>query len=226
MPPPSRLASLRDELLAFVLSASCAGCDRMGAVLCDGCRAQLVANPVSVVTPGGLAVTAALPFSGVAARCIRRIKADGETMLARPLGVALGTVLPDRIDGTALAPVPTSRAAFRRRGYRVPDLLLRRSGVVPVRLLTTTGRRADQRGLDARSRAANVHGSMRARGVRGIDADRALLVMDDVVTTGATLDEAARALRAAGYTVQGGVALAATPRLGGLTGDSAATRRK
>ncbi|MFK0401579.1 ComF family protein [Microbacterium sp. NPDC090225] len=174
-------------------------------------------------TPGGLEVRAALEFTGVAARCIRRFKGEGETLLAAALGVALAGVLtPSAANVHHVVPVPTSRSAFRRRGYRVPEMLLRRAGTAPASLLRSAARRVDQRGLDARERAANVRSSMAARR-RGDGAP--VLVMDDVVTTGATLDEAARALTEAGFRVVGGIALAATPRHGRLIEDSSATRR-
>ena len=224
MPAISNLASLGDELLAFLLAASCAGCSAGGTVLCAGCRAELRPVPRTVRTPGGLEVRAALDFTGVAARCIRRLKGEGETLLAAPLGAALAGVLaPLAADAHHVVPVPTSGSAFRRRGYRVPELLLRRAGAAPASLLRAVARRADQRGLDARARAANVRRSMTARR-RGDGAP--VLVVDDVVTTGATLDEAARALTEAGYKVVGAVALAATPRHGRLIGDSSTTRRK
>ena len=205
-------AALADEIAAFVLSGCCAGCDAPGTLLCDGCRAALAAEPAHSTTPAGMAVVAALAFDGVAARCIRRVKEDGETLLARPLGAAVAAVVTRALaehTGALIAPVPTGSASFRRRGYRVPDLLLRRAGLEPARLLRLTRRTRDQRDLNLEERRRNVSGSMRARHAREA---RDVLVFDDVVTTGSTLDEAARALSAAGYRVRGAVALAATPR--------------
>lgn len=203
---------LADEIAAFVLSGCCAGCDAPGTLLCDGCRAELVPRPVHLETPAGMPVLAALPFRGVAARCLRRVKEDGETLLARPLGAALAEaaalVLADHPEALTV-PVPTGTAAFRRRGYRVPELLMRRAGLATVRMLTQTRRTADQRELDILQRRQNVAGSMRARHAR---AARDVVLFDDVVTTGATLDEGARALTAAGFRVCGAVALAATPK--------------
>ncbi|WP_454261450.1 phosphoribosyltransferase family protein [Pseudoxanthomonas mexicana] len=69
---------------------------------------------------------------------------------------------------------------------------------------------ADQRLLGRTERAANVSGSMRARGAAGA----AVIVVDDVVTTGATLVEAARALRAGGARVLGAATVASTTRTG------------
>lgn len=216
------LLGLRDELLAFVLGASCAGCDEGGTVLCNACRAELAPEPLVLRTPAGLRVDAALSFAGVAARCIRRLKGEGETLLAAPLGAALAAVM-RAADATRFVPVPTTRVAFRRRGYHVPELLVRRAGGSPHHILRAVSGRADQRGLSARERAENVDRSMRAvRPGRG----RFVTVVDDVMTTGATLDEAARALRAADYRVVGGLVLAATPRHRILTADSSTTQSK
>lgn len=203
---------LADELAAFLLSGSCAGCDALGTLLCERCRGRLVACPVRTTTPEGMPVVAAFAFEGVVARCIRRVKEEGETLLARPLGAALAEAArPVRADhpGALLVPVPTGRAAFRRRGYRVPELLMRRAGLVPARVLAQARTTADQRELDLDQRRSNVAGSMRARHARGA---RDAIVVDDVVTTGATLDEGARALTSAGFRVRGAMALAATPK--------------
>ncbi|MFK3679797.1 ComF family protein [Microbacterium sp. NPDC090218] len=210
----SRLLGVGAEVAAFLLAATCAGCDVPGTLLCARCRSGLVPRPQETVTPAGMPVQVALEFDGVAARCIRRLKGEGETLLARPLGAALAIVLAPLVTATTwVVPVPTGRAAFRRRGYRVPELLVRRAHADPQRVLAAVGARVDQRGLGARAREVNAHGAMRARR-RGEGAE--VVIVDDVVTTGATLDEASRALSAAGFRVVGAVALAATPRRSGF----------
>jgi len=225
------LASVRDlgtDMLALLLAATCAGCDEPETMLCASCQEGLRPAPREWTSPGGLRVCAAMSFESVAARCIRRMKDEGETMLARPLGSALGEIIRGLLAAAPrrpvlVVPVPTTRDAYRRRGYRVPDLLIRRSGAAPCRLLTTRGRSTDQRGLDAESRAENVRGTMRARrsGER-----HAVVLVDDVVTTGSTFDEGARALRDAGFPVLGAVALAATPRHSERNANASGTRRK
>lgn len=197
------------DALALLLAATCPGCERPGTLLCDACRMLLRAEPHEVRTPTGMPVHAALRYEGVPARAIRRLKENGATMLARPMGASLAGILRTRAAGALIVPVPTSRAAFRRRGYRVPELLVRRAGATAHRLLVSARRTGDQRGLDREARARNVAASMRAAR-RGHGR---VVIVDDVVTTGATLDEAARALRAAGFTPVCAIALAATPRL-------------
>lgn len=165
-------------------------------------------------TVGDLEVRSAVAFDGVAARVVRAFKEDGRTMLARPLGRALAAAV-IRSDGVmwsdaVVVPVPSSRAAFRRRGYAVAELLARRAGLSPRMLLLPARAAADQRGLRRDERARNVAHTMRARHAEGLRA----VVVDDVVTTGATLREAARALTAAGATVVGAATVAATPRRG------------
>lgn len=246
--PPAAWRSLGAEIAAFLLAACCSGCDEPGTLLCDSCAGELTARPRARTSPAGLTIWTALDYAGVAARCIRRLKEEGETSLAGPLGAALRRAAemaarePDgreaspldavepgapadaaaRGAGLVLVPVPTSRPAFRRRGYRVPEVLLRRSGLQAARLLVTARTPADQRRLGRRERAQNVRDSMRALR-RG--AGQRVLLVDDVVTTGATLDEAARVLRAAGFRVIAGAAVAATPRRSELPGDTSVRGR-
>ncbi|MGW8484222.1 ComF family protein [Microbacterium sp. NPDC055903] len=205
---------LCEEVLGLLLGASCAGCDAPGWMLCEGCAEAVAPAPLRARLPRGGEATAALAFEGVAARCVRALKEEGATMLARPLGAALAAVIPPN---ALCVPVPTRPSAFRARGYRVPELLIRAAGARPVRLLASTGRASDQRLLGREQRAMNVAGTMRA--TRAGDG-RAVVVVDDVVTTGATLSEASAVLTRAGFDVVGCVALAATARRGRDTPDS------
>lgn len=201
------------EALALLLPVACAGCDEPDTALCERCILALTPMPVhrTLDVPGGtVALWSALSFEGVAARVVRAIKEDGRTGLLAALAPALEVSLASAgAAGALLVPLPTSRASYRRRGFRVPDLLIRRAGFRPHRLLAYTRRTSDQRGLDRAGRRRNVEGSLRASPDA---AGRRVVVVDDVVTTGATLAEAVRALRAAGAEVVAAVAVAATPR--------------
>ena len=169
-----------------------------------------------------LPLRAGLAFEGVAASALRAVKEDGRTALLRALRPALAAAVdelragagssgppggPRRID--VVVPVPTSRAAYRRRGFRVPDLLARGTGIPMRRVLRYARAVEDQRGLTVVQRRRNIAGGLIATCTgEGLAA----LVVDDVITTGATCAEAARALRAAGYEVVGAAAVAMTRR--------------
>ncbi|WP_240642063.1 ComF family protein [Microbacterium sulfonylureivorans] len=204
-------AALSDAL-ALLLPVQCAGCGEPDAVLCAACAAAMAPRTVvrRIDPPGGaLMVWSGLEFEGVPARVIRAVKEEGRTPLARALAPALVAAVqalgePDAV----LVPMPTSRAAFRRRGFRVPDLIARRAGLRVERLLQPMRRTADQRGLDRGGRRRNVAQSLSARDA----AARRVVVFDDVITTGASLEEAVRALRVAGAEVVGAVTVAATAR--------------
>lgn len=213
----------------LLLGSTCAACGRPGRALCRPCRDLLprhgrLAWPTPC--PPGLApVMAAGDYAGALQALIIAHKEHQALALARPLGEVLAGVVRDLVGalraGTCpvtLVPVPSRPEVVRRRGHdpmlrtaRVAAGRLRRTGLDASvrRLLLTRGRLADQAGLDADARAANLAGALRARpgGVFG-----PLVVVDDVVTTGATAREAQRALESAGHLVLGVAAVAATRR--------------
>lgn len=195
------------DALALVLPIACAGCGMPDCSLCDECTAALRPRVARRVLDD-LTVHAGLVFEGVPARVVRALKEDGRTGLARALAPALQAAV-EAVGGPAVVvvPVPTSRAAFRRRGYRVVELVARRAGLRATPLLRQARATADQRGLARDERRRNVAGSLRATDAAGLR----VVIVDDVVTTGATLREAARALRAAGAEVVGAAVVAATP---------------
>jgi predicted amidophosphoribosyltransferase len=203
------------DALALVVPVVCAGCDEPDIALCEACGIRL--RPRVTRSALGTTVWSGLAFEGVPARVVRALKEDGRTGLARDLGPALRAAVDAALAAAGssrgpvvLVPIPTSRAAYRRRGYRVIDLVARRASLPVARLLVAFRATADQRGLDRAGRRSNVAGSLRARGAEG----RTVVVIDDVVTTGATLEEAVRALRAGGAEVLGAATIAATPRHG------------
>lgn len=211
------LASLRSAIssgLALVLPMQCAGCGAPDLALCPACRFQLE-QPVQCHDVGGVRVWSAAAYEGVVAHAIVAFKDQGATAQASALGAALRRALaaavaslPEDQPTLLVVPVPSSAGATRRRGYVPLELLARAARVPLARSLRQTRPARDQAGLSAQERAENVAGSMAADGVV---AGRDVLLVDDVVTTGSTLREAARALAAAGATVLGAATVARTP---------------
>lgn len=212
------------EAWRLVLPIECSGCGEPGAGLCAPCRRALAADPVLRRLPDGLPVVSSLRYEGRARDVMLAFKESGRTDAAAALALALhsavhavaATAVATTAATTAarsveLALVPTSAAALRRRGYDPVAVLVRRAGGRAVRPLRTVrvGVTATQKRLDRAARTENRAGSMRAR--TPLDG-RSFVLVDDVLTTGSTLAEAARAIRAAGGVVVAAATVAWTPR--------------
>ena len=209
--------ALRDAA-AVLLPVECAGCGAADRSVCAQCRAAL-AGPARRVSRPGVTGWAGLEYAGHAAQAIRAFKDAGRTDAARALAVPLAAAIRAALAEAAVrsvggvprlevCTVPSTAAAYRARGYAPVGMLLARCGLRASPVLRLARLRADQAGLDRDARRANAAGGFVApRPLAG----RRFLLVDDVITTGSTLAEASRAIRAAGGVVVSVAVLADTP---------------
>lgn len=230
---PAGLGAAAADLL---LGARCAACGTPGRSVCLDCASVLTGPvlPVGDLTAGELqAAYARAGYADQVRAVILAHKEGGVLALARPLGEALaGSVaavcLAERTAPAApvlLVGPPSDPRRVRDRGHDPLGRLVRAS----LRPLSATGLdvRAvhalgfartplDQAGLDARRREGNLAGALAVRShLAARLRDRDVVLVDDIVTTGSTAVEMARALTAAGAHVLGLAVVAATPRRDG-----------
>ncbi|MFC9894030.1 ComF family protein [Nocardia sp. NPDC127579] len=202
-------------LLDLVLPGACAGCDRPGTSWCAACAATL--GPPLRVRPRadpGVPCWALSPYSGPARRAVLAAKERGRRELAEPLGYAMATALARlRAPGAGLllVPAPTRARAARQRGgdpvtrtARAAARWLPDCRVAPL-LRVWCGVR-DSVGLTRYEREHNLRGRITVPPGR-VDAVAfrtkvQVILVDDVLTTGATARESVRALAAAGVPVR------------------------
>lgn len=223
-PNPVRSAAIAlwEGFLELLYPTRCAVCDLPGTLLCDACREALPRIDPTLACPscgapwghlactecdptqpqGGFAFEAArcaLEYADDASRLVRVYKDEGEQRLSQVIAGLLVQALPsDWADwADAIVGVPASPRARRRRGFDHIELvcgqLARECGLPLVRALEHRGS-IDQRRLGREGRRANMRGRFAPEfGLSGAN----VLLVDDVFTTGATLDEAAQTLLAA-----------------------------
>ena len=209
------------DALAVLLPVNCSGCGRPDRALCSRCVSALAPRPTRVGDIGAAPVWASLDYSGTPRAMLLAYKERGRTdavaalavALRASVGAALAAAPADAVaGGVVLVTVPSTRAAFRKRGYHPTAAVLRRAGLRPVatyRSLRLRRQGLDQAGLTAAQRARNRAGSFVASPRL---AERPCLIVDDIVTSGATAREATRAIEAAGGRVVGVAAIAHTAR--------------
>lgn len=213
---------LAERLLDLVFPRRCTGCGRVGSLLCQGCLAGLAPLRPPWCRGCGLplrrgsrcdgcreaahvpvTVRSAYPYEGPLREAIIEFKYRGLRSLGPELAVLLAGHLRDHPTGfDVIVPVPLTRERQRERGYNQAEVLARALGrmidapVAPDALRRVRSATPQAR-INARSsRFENVAGAFGA-GATPV-AGRRVLLIDDVCTTGATLQACGEALHAAG----------------------------
>lgn len=225
------------HLLDLLYPPHCTGCQRSGHVLCPSCLAHI--PPLTSIcqrcsaslSAGGICSScqsAPLRLSGLRAvsayqeplrSYIHALKYDGNTRLAQPLGMLLVQAYrASGIRAEAVAPVPLHSARYRQRGYNHAALLARVCAAqvgLPLfeDMLIRHRATLSQVGLKHTERQQNVQGAFSCSPTfaNGQLRGRAILLIDDVSTTAATLEACAAPLFAAGAASVFGLVLARPP---------------
>ena len=198
-------------LLQLLLPDACAGCGRYGDLLCAACQAGLrpaeaeadrfaAADPGIVVGDAMELAMAAFMHEGTARRILQRLKYGGAGRLAVPLAAAAAPTLQALVAQAGRAPrvpVPVHAARRRQRGYNQAELLAiemgRIAGLPVVDLLERHRSTIRQHGLGQAARLHNLRGAIGVRGAAQVPA--VAILVDDILTTSATLEACAETLR-------------------------------
>jgi predicted amidophosphoribosyltransferase len=177
-------------LFALLFPAQCAGCNGFDSGLCERCAPS--GEPPLVRMLPSLRILALGEYAGAYRRAVLALK-DGRRDVAASLGERLGAHV---AAGTVLVPVPTTAARRRVRGIDGVEMIASdaavRAGAKVVRALRAMGNDAQQ-GLD-RAHRLSAHGRFTCDST--LVAGQSVVLVDDVCTTGSTLEDCARAIRA------------------------------
>ncbi|MFL5646707.1 MAG: ComF family protein [Chloroflexota bacterium] len=218
------LRRLVSSALDLALPPSCSGCGHEGEALCSVC---LPAVDARLALPGGtpiglpadipaplLQVEWCAPFAGAVRSALHDLKYAGERRLAVPLGAAVARRWARvGVGADLVVPVPVHADRERSRGYDQAALIASVAaedlGLSMVRALERRRATVAQFELGRGERASNVAGAFEVAGAgQGSVAGRWVLLVDDVVTTGATLAACGDALVRAGAAAVSAIAVA------------------
>lgn len=209
-------------LLDLVLPPACAACGSLGTVVCRDClasfqapdRGEFVVAHAGVVLGDAMAMAlGAFVFEGALRRCLGRLKYTGAGRVAAPMAAAAEPALRQLLAiagrGAALVPVPVHVSRRRERGYNQAELLAeelgRRAGVGVAHILERREATERQHRLDRAARLRNLQGVIRV--TDGEVVPDTAVVVDDILTTSATLEACAAVLRDSGATTVYGFAI-------------------
>ncbi|CAB4892419.1 unannotated protein [freshwater metagenome] len=205
------------QVVDLVVPQACLSCDTPGVLVCADCDSAIRATPgrarvIPAFVGAPLHVQSGVMGSPELLRVITAFKDGGRSEASSYLGTLLGGTVSAPAHHLVV-PVPQSPGAYRRRGWFPLRDIARAANLDITESLTLRARHVDQASLSADERWSNVAGSMWVPPRRStIIAGKSVIVFDDVITTGATMVEAARALYAAGARYVSGVTVAAMAR--------------
>jgi competence protein ComFC len=203
-----------DSLLSVVAPHLCSGCGRIGRTFCDNCKYDISIEPFSgcilceKLSSTGICAEHKVAFnqawavgmrSGALQRLIGGFKFRNMKAASDDLADLLDTTLPRLPATTIFVPIPTIPAHIRERGYDHMLLIAEALGHrrrLPVRQLLRRDNVLIQHRASRQERLMQVATAFRIEGM--VDSEATYILLDDVVTTGATITQAALLLRRAG----------------------------
>ena len=206
-----------DTLLSIVAPHHCCGCGKSGGLLCPNCKYNIISETKNVCLAcgrpsfnPGVCNTCKVPYGrawfvgerkDVLQRLVGLYKFERVKSAYNDLASLLDNVLLQLPDSTVIVPIPTVPAHIRERGYDHTLLLARRLGRIrklPVARILVRNTNTMQRHATAATRGLQAKIAFKVAGT--VDENINYLIVDDVVTTGATVRYAAKALKDAGAT--------------------------
>lgn len=202
------------EFLDLLLPSKCVLCFKSGLPICRDCEAREFNSFRNTFRfdINGLAVC---DYNQEVAKVIHEYKVNKQTFLAKSMATVLAPTIP--ISCESLVPMPSQNASFQDRGF-IPakvlaNALVRQVAKTQNRLVAVADvlrfskKVQDQASLAGQQRRDNLVGAME---MRGRCSNSEVWLIDDIVTTGATFQEAKRCLTAGGISVAGFIAFAET----------------
>ena len=192
--------SLIDRILAIIAPHDCLGCGNEGKLLCFECLEGLPeVAPKRLQSPYLTEVRSATPYRGVAKDLVWKLKSSGAQEAARIMATCMLKYI-SKSKNSLIVPVPTATTRVRQRGYDQARLLARelskQSKLPCLNCLIRTGQ-AHQVGAGREQRLSQLTSAFRLKSPLLINNAHIILV-DDVVTTGATMETVAKLLIQAG----------------------------
>jgi ComF family protein len=217
--------TILDSLLSVVAPHLCSGCGQIGAPFCDNCKYNITIEPFSgcilceMPAVKGVCDDHKAAFnqawvvgtrSGPLQRLIGGFKFRNMKASSFELAELLHKRLPQLPRLTVFVPIPTTAAHIRERGYDHMLLIAQQLGRLrhsPVQQLLVRNNGLTQHHANRKDRLAQAATAFKVAGK--INPDATYIILDDVVTTGATIQQAARLLQNAGAVI---IWVAATSR--------------
>jgi len=207
------------SLAELIFPSRCIGCSQIGISICSTCRKSWhshIYHRTIKVLDTSYPVISAIEYSPIASRVLMRAKEANQEaadqLLVNALSHSLRYFLKNFGFGD-LVPIPSRRSATRKRGrdfmQEITDSVAENESIKSLQILQHQRAVRDQSQLNSQQRSRNIAGafstSFNLAEVRDSGNIGPLIIVDDLVTTGATLAEAIRALRTAGFPVLGAV---------------------